>query len=78
MKQLLKNNKAYLGDYVDKWVGKKKDGIKITLSGLLAGAHLLGPSNVKKFLDEGEVAKDGYGTPITEYIEKFGGYSVSI
>ena len=78
MKQLLKNNKAYLGDYVDKWVGKKKDGIKITLSGLLAGAHLLGPSNVKNFLDNGTIAKDGYGTPITEYIEKFGGYSVSI
>ena len=78
MKQLLKNNKAYLGDYVDKWVGKKKNGIKITLSGLLAGAHLLGPSNVKDFLDNGKVAKDGYGTPITEYIEKFGGYSVNI
>jgi hypothetical protein len=78
MKQLLKNNKAYLGDYVDKWVGKKKNGIKITLSGLLAGAHLLGPSNVKNFLDNGTIAKDGYGTPITEYIEKFGGYSVNI
>ena len=78
MKQLLKNNKAYLGDYIDKWVGKKKNGIKITLSGLLAGAHLLGPSNVKNFLDHGKVAKDGYGTPITEYIEKFGGYNVNI
>ena len=78
MKQLLKNNKAYLGDYVDKWVGKKKNGIKITLSGLLAGAHLLGPSNVKNFLDNGTIAKDGYGTPITEYIEKFGCYNVNI
>ncbi len=78
MKQLLKNNKAYLGDYIDKWVGKKKKGIKITLSGLLAGAHLLGPSNVKAFLDHGTITKDGYGTPITEYIEKFGGYNVNI
>ena len=78
MKQLLKNNKSYLGDYVDKWVGKKKKGIKITLSGLLAGAHLLGPSNVKAFLDHGTITKDGYGTPITEYIEKFGGYNVKI
>jgi len=78
MKQLLKNNKAYLGDYINKWVGKSKKGVKITLSGLLAGAHLLGPSNVKKFLDQGVVAKDGYGTPITEYIEKFGGYNISL
>jgi hypothetical protein len=78
MKQLLKNNLGYLGDYVDKWVGKTKNGIKITKSGLLAGAHLLGPSNVKKFLDKGEVAEDANGTKITEYIEKFGGYSVNI
>lgn len=78
MKQLLKNNKAYLGDYIDKWVGKKKKGINITLSGLLAGAHLLGPSNVKAFLDNGTITKDGYGTPITEYIKKFGGYNISL
>lgn len=78
MKQLLKNNKGYLGDYIDKWVGKKKKGINITLSGLLAGAHLLGPSNVKAFLDHGTITKDGYGTPITEYIKKFGGYAVNL
>lgn len=78
MKQLLKNNKAYLGDYIDKWVGKKKEGINITLSGLLAGAHLLGPSNVKAFLDHGTITKDGYGTPITEYIKKFGGYNINL
>jgi hypothetical protein len=78
MKQLLKNNKGYLGDYIDKWVGKKKKGINITLSGLLAGAHLLGPSNVKAFLDHGTITKDGYGTPITEYIKKFGGYNINL
>lgn len=78
MKQLMKNNKSYLGDYINKWVGKKKRGVKITLSGLLAGAHLLGPSNVKDFLDHGKVSKDGYGTPITEYIEKFGGYDIKL
>jgi hypothetical protein len=78
MKQLLKNNLGYLGNYVDKWVGKTKNGIKITKSGLLAGAHLLGPSNVKKFLDKGEVAEDANGTPITEYIKKFGGYAINL
>lgn len=78
MKQLLKNNKGYLGDYLTKWVGKKKKGVLITQSGLLAGAHLLGPSNVKKFLDHGIITKDGYGTPITEYIEKFGGYNLPL
>jgi hypothetical protein len=81
MKQLLKNNLGYLGKYADKkggWIGKTKNGIKITLSGLLAGAHLLGPSNVKDFLDKGEVAEDANGTPITEYIEKFGGYAINL
>ncbi len=78
MKQLMKNNKSYLGDYINKWAGKKKKGVTITLSGLLAGAHLLGPSNVKDFLDYGKVSKDGYGTPITEYIEKFGGYDIKL
>jgi len=78
MKQLLVNNKGYLGDYLKKWVGKKKKGVLITQSGLLAGAHLLGPSNVKKFLDHGIITKDGYGTPITDYIEKFGGYNLPL
>ncbi len=78
MKQLLKNNQEYLGNYIDKWVGKTKKGIKITKSGLLAGAHLLGTSNVKKFLDQGLVTKDGNGTPITEYIKKFGGYNLNM
>jgi hypothetical protein len=78
MQQLLKNNKFYLGNHINKWVGKEKNGVKITLSGLLAGSHLLGPSNVKKFLDSGKITKDGYGTPITEYIEKFGGYDIKL
>jgi hypothetical protein len=78
MKQLLKNNKSYLGDYLDKWVGKTKKGIKITQSGLLAGAHLLGPYNVKRFLDTGHISRDANGTPITEYIEKFGGYQLPL
>lgn len=78
MQQLLKNNKKYLGDYIEEWVGKKKNGIEITLSGLLAGAHLLGPSKVKKFLDKGKITRDAYGTEITEYIKKFSGYNIKI
>lgn len=78
MKKLLSNNKKYLGDYISKYVGKTKKGIDITLSGLLAGCHLLGASNVKDFLDRGVVTRDANGTPITEYIEKFGGYNIKI
>lgn len=64
---------------LERYIGKRVRGILITESGLLGGAHLLGAGNVKKFLSSGggRVPRDGYGTPITEYIQKFGGYDIS-
>jgi len=64
---------------LDKYVGKTIKGIYITESGLIAGAHLLGVGSVKKFLKSNGriIPRDGYGTPITEYIEKFADYDVS-
>ena len=64
---------------LDRYVGKTVGGIYITESGLLGGAHLLGAGNVKKFLKSNGriIPKDGYGTPITEYISKFSGYDIS-
>ena len=77
---LLKKNTKYLGKYISKFKGKIIGGVKITTSGLLAAAHLVGAGNIKKFLNSyGEyVPKDGNGTPCTEYIEKFGGYKINI
>ena len=63
-------NKKYSGYY-----GTFIDGIEITLSGLVAGAHLLGPGGVKQFL-KGENGTDANGTKISEYISKFGGYEL--
>jgi hypothetical protein len=79
MVALLKNNINYLGDYLNDFDGEVIKDIKITKSGLLAGAHLLGASKVKKFLDSGGeyVPEDANGTPITEYIKMFGGYDLS-
>jgi len=64
---------------LDKYVGKRIGGILITESGLLGGAHLLGVGNVKKFLKSNGryIPRDGYGTPITEYMRKFAGYDIS-
>ncbi len=64
---------------LDKYVGKTVKGIYITESGLIGGAHLLGTGNVKRFLKSNGrvIPRDGYGTPITEYISKFSGYDVS-
>lgn len=80
MIKLLKKNKAYLGDYFNKFDGKKIGNIVITKSGLLAGSHLVGAGDVKKFLDSNGsyIPKDGNGVPVTEYIVKFGGLNIKI
>jgi len=64
---------------LDRYVGKVVRGIVITESGLLGGAHLLGAGNLKRFLKSNGaiIPRDGNGTPITHYIEKFGGYDIS-
>ena len=56
-----------------KHFGKKILGIEVTLSGLVAGAHLKGLGGVRQYL-RGINNKDGYGTEIVEYVKKFGGY----
>ena len=80
MISLLKKNKSYLGDYINKYEGKTINGVTITESGLLAAAHLVGHNKVKKFLKSNGriVPKDGNGVECTEYIQKFGGYKLGI
>ncbi|MBR0959861.1 hypothetical protein [Bradyrhizobium japonicum] len=72
---LVEKNWDYLRSHMH-YVGQTVGGIPITVSGLLAGAHLVGASQVKQFLDSGGVTvkKDGNGTPVTEYLKKFAGY----
>jgi hypothetical protein len=57
-------------------LGKTINGIEITLSGLVAGAHLKGLGGVKQFL-QGKDNEDALGTKISEYIKKFGGYDLT-
>lgn len=79
MIKLLFLNKKYLGDYIEIFEGKIIAGVKISKSGLLAGSHLVGASDVKKFLDSNGkyIPKDGNNVPVTEYIKKFGGYNLT-
>ena len=76
MRDLLKHNRHILRRQIRKYNGKVVHGILITESGLLAAAHLAGPSNVKKFLRRGKVFRDGLGTPLTQYINLFSGYNL--
>ena len=75
---------AKLQDYIDyygldQYVGKTINGVPITLSGLVAGAHLVGIGALKQYLEsDGKyVPVDGNKVPITQYITQFGGYKLS-
>lgn len=72
-------NKWILRKDIERFVGKNIGGIEITESGMLAGAHLAGAGNVKRYLRSWgafDVA-DSYGTSIAKYMKKFSGYDVS-
>ncbi len=48
--------------------------VQLTLSGILAGAHLSGAYAVVNLLLSDSVAADEFGTSILQYIEQFGGF----
>ena len=64
---------------LDSYVGKTVSGVLITESGMIAGAHLVGIGGLQTYLASGgkTIPKDANGTPITEYLTMFGGYSIS-
>ena len=53
-------------------------GIKITLSGMIAGAHLAGPGNMKRFIrSDGKInPRDALGTRLSDYVELFANYDI--
>lgn len=60
------------------YLGLIINGIVITPSGLLAGAHLKGAGSVIKYLKSNgnDISKDAFGTSIESYIKKFANYDV--
>jgi len=51
--------------------------IKITLSGIIAAAHLKSPDKVVDLLVSGKVSQDPFGTSILEYLSEFGSYETT-
>ena len=78
MLELLQHNKELLESYILKYDGDTVHGVYITESGILAAAHLAGAGNVKKFFNRGYEFRDGFGTKLSSYLEKFGGYNIII
>ncbi|SDQ68816.1 hypothetical protein [Flagellimonas zhangzhouensis] len=72
-------NKWILRRDIKRFNGKTIGGIKVTESGIIAAAHLAGAGNVKKYLRSygKEDVTDAYGSSISYYLKKFGGYDIS-
>lgn len=71
---------SYVNYYgLNQYVGKTVNGVPITESGLIAGAHLVGIGSLKQYLESGGsvIPKDGNGVPVTQYITQFGGYTMA-
>jgi outer membrane receptor for Fe3+-dicitrate len=78
MMALLLHNKEKLQLYIDTFDGKTINGMLVTESGILAAAHLGGQGSVKRYFKNGKVFKDGNGTKITSYMNKFSGYEIKL
>lgn len=65
---LIGTNATYLENGVPRTV-------ELTLTGILAAAHLRGAWGTLSLLQNGAVSQDEYGTSILRYIDQFGGYA---
>ncbi|NJM68318.1 MAG: LysM peptidoglycan-binding domain-containing protein [Acaryochloris sp. RU_4_1] len=70
-----------VNDYLDRVMTFNDRGVAttvtITLSGLLAGAHLRGSGGVENLLLKGQVDHDENSTSILKYVDEYGGYTVT-
>ena len=78
MMALLLHNKEKLQKYIDVFDGQTVNGMYISESGILAAAHRGGQGSVKRYFRNGKVFKDGFGTKITSYMDKFSGYDIKL
>ena len=78
MMALLLHNKEKLQTYIDLFDGETVNGMYISESGILAAAHLGGQGSVKRYFKNGKVFKDGNGTKITSYMDKFSVYDIQL
>ena len=62
---------------VTKYDGQILGGVKITISGMLAGAHLVGNGGLKTYLKSGgdDAPVDGNNVSVASYVKKFAGYA---
>lgn len=74
MKALITHNLNYLSRKgMFKYIGREIGGVKITVNGLLAASHLVGPYGATQFVKSGGKInkKDGNGTSAKDYMKVF-------
>lgn len=77
---LIAHNKWYMRKLIQEHEGQVISGVLITESGILAAAHLAGPSGVKRFLKSNGTnsPSDAFGTQVKHYLKAFAGYDLSM
>jgi hypothetical protein len=74
MDVLIKHHKHIFRNYIEKYDGTEYNGVYITESGIIAAAHLGGAGNLLAYFRQGEDFADAYGTTLSNYMTRFGGY----
>lgn len=81
MVRYMKANENELSDIIRKFDGKTVRGVKVTKSGILASAHLVGTMGVRSFFYPSKYhykTKDANGTTVAMYMKKFANYNLQI
>lgn len=71
---IIENGLGAAGKSLDDYLGTTINGITVTLTGVLASAHLRGAPAVVDLFLYGTLSNDEYGTSILQYMEQFGGF----
>jgi hypothetical protein len=71
------------GDDAEPLAGQTLNGVQLTISGMILGAHLIGETRFRdRYIDSGgtDIPTDGdgsTGTSVVDYIQRFGGYDLT-
>lgn len=78
MMQYMRDNRMMVADIIRQFDGKWYQGIYITESGLLAGAHLVGSYGLRAWLEGNPGVRiiDAKGTHVRDYVRMFSKYNL--
>lgn len=78
MVRYMRDNNFRLRDLISQHDGTTFKGIRVTRSGILAAAHLAGPSGVRDFFITNDTygRQDANGTSVRDYLVLFSGYNL--